>query len=371
VNIVLCTNHFPPFIGGCETVTSKLVNYLAERGHNVYVATRRSRSRNPRNFPSIHFIEYLVGRYQEFETSLNKVKPDLIFIYSDVFDFTRQVFRYKNLKRLILAPCGANWFYANKNYVNNVLYRHSNKLDRIICHSKHNPDYKLCSVDRLKNKTVVIPNGVDLDEFKNNTLSRNDLLPNMADKPWLLNVSNFFPGKGQHHLVDILNMLPQKKEFVYIQVFSDIEFPIGAQIEGKWEKLCKMNLNKNIHFVKIKNASREKVVGYFNNSNMFVFPTEKEVAPIVLLEAMAAGIPWVAADVGNTQDLKGGRAISAIRDSRYHSVIDKRVKTLFAKSIKEMYNKPSLGEQGRQQIIDELNWEKILPQYASIIEKNA
>lgn len=368
MKILICSNHFAPEIGGCEAVTGKIAEYLAQRGHEVFVGTRRVRGRDSRDYPNFRIIEYIANRYREFEVALGEIKPDVIFIYSDVFDFTRQILNY-DTKRIIIALCGANWLYANRNYVNFLLYRCPKKLDRLICHSKHDRDYKLCSVTKLKNKTVIIPNGVDLDEFQNNTLSRHDLLPNLSDKPWLLNVSNFFPGKGQHHLVDILNLLPKKKEFVYIQVAADINFAVGAKLEAEWKKHCKLKLHPNISVILKKNISRSDVVGFFNNSNVFVFPSEKEVAPIVLLEAMAAGLPWVSADVGNSKDLAGGHFIPAVRNTNYYSVIDDRVKKLFSAAIHRLHNNPTVGEQGRQQIINQLSWEKILPQYASVIER--
>jgi glycosyltransferase involved in cell wall biosynthesis len=373
VKILLCSNHFSPLVGGCEAVTGKIADYLAQCGHEVFVATRRLRDRNPRNYPNLKFLEYIPGRFREFEISMIQIDPDVCFIYSDVFDFTRQLIFHDKIKRIVLALCGANWLHANKNYVN-YFYRHSHKIDALICHSKCDRDYKLCTVSKLHNKIVVIPNGVDLEEFQSNKLTRNDLLPKfdkLHDKPWILNVSNFFPGKGQHHLVNILNRLPKKQSFVYVQVSADIDFAVGKRLEEEWKKLCSLDLNPNIDLVFRKNIPRKEVVGFFNNSNVFVFPSEKEVAPIVLLEAMAAGLPWISADIGNARDLKGGHFIPTARTTNYYSVIDERVKKLFANAIQDLYQKPAVGEEGRQHIISELNWDKILPQYASVIERNA
>ncbi len=351
-------------------MTGKIADCLAERGHTVYIGTRRVRGRNLADYPHLKFIEYIPGRYHEFELALNEAKPDLIFVYSDDFDFMRQIVFYERCKRFIVALCGANWLYSNRNYVKLLLYRCAKRLEHIICHSEYDRDYKLCSVSRLIDKTVIIPNGVDMDEFDKNTLTRQNLMPEHADKPWLLSVSNFFPGKGQHHLVDIFNQLPPKEKFVYIQVASDIDFPVGERLEKEWLKHCKLKLNKNIEMVFKKNISREEVIGFFSNSNVFVFPSEKEVAPIVLLEAMAASLPWVAADVGNTRALAGGRFISAIRDGRYHSVFDGRVKSLMAKAVTKLYKRPTVGEEGRKKIADDMNWDKILPQYLSLIERH-
>jgi glycosyltransferase involved in cell wall biosynthesis len=220
----------------------------------------------------------------------------------------------------------------------------------------------------MRAKTTVIPNGIDLEEFDNNHLTRQQLLPEYVQHKWILNVSNFFPGKGQQYIPDILRRLPDKWNYIYLQISSDIEFDIGSQLENKWNKQCRLQLkdNKNISVHLLKNLPRDQVIGFFKNSNVFMFPTEKEVAPIVLLEAMAAELPWVAADVGNTPGLKGGRVISAIKDSRYHSVFDERVIRLFAQAAKNLLIQPSM--EGREQV-ESMTWKEILPRYLSIIEK--
>lgn len=367
MKILVCTNHFAPLVGGCELVTGKIADAFVGRGHTVYVATRRVRGRNASRYKRYKFVEYTPGDWRRFRLALNDIDPDVIFIYSDVFDFTRHLLA-EHQGRIVLALCGANWLYDNKNYVR-MVYRHP-RLTDIICHSEHDRDYKLCSNSNMGKKTVVIPNGIDLEEFDSNHLGRQELLPEFMQHKWILNVSNFFPGKGQQHIPDILSRLPDKKQYLYLQISSDIDFAIGARLESVWQKECalRLKLNKNVTVKLLKNIPREQVIGYFKSSNAFLFSTEKEVAPIVLLEAMAAELPWVAADVGNARGLQGGKVITAMKDSRYHSVFDDRVKTLFAKSIEDVLAKPFLGEQGRKQI-ETMTWDKILPRYVSLIEK--
>ena len=274
----------------------------------------------------------------------------------------------KNKFRLIVALCGANWIHSNRSFAN-IFYRNSANVEKIICHSKYERDYKLCTVDRLKDKMTIIPNGVDLEDFDDNNMTRNDLASDISSKRWILNVSNFFPGKGQNHLIDILRLLPDPDEFVYIQVSHDIDFAVGQQNELEWKKHATVKLgDRGISFRLMKNISREHVIGFFKHSNVFAFVSEKEVAPIVLLESMASGLPWVATNIGNAAGLEGGKCIGAVKDSRYHSYFDDRVKRLFAESIMEMLNTPVIGESGRRHIERELTWKRILPKYSEVIE---
>jgi glycosyltransferase involved in cell wall biosynthesis len=366
MKIVVAVNHYHPSVGGAELVAKTITEHLAKE-HEVFVITRRlAQKRDPRDY-DYPVLEYRAPDIVGFEAQLKKINPDIVLIYSDVFDFFRQVTCRRQPYKLVLALCGANWLYSHRNHVN-LLYRQANNIQALICHSKRERDYRLCNCDRLIEKTVIIPNGVWREEFDQNHLTRQDLAPDIVQKRWILNVSNFFPGKGQQHLVKVMESLPEPDQLAYIQVSSDIDFAIGKQLEGVWRSSIPKIKEKGIAVKLMKNIDREQVIGFFKQSNVFAFTSEKEVAPVVLLESMAASLPWIASNVGNAEDLQGGICFSSMKDSRYHSVFDRRAHHQLVQGIQELWNSPSYGEQGRKQIDDELCWEKILPQYSAVIE---
>ena len=367
IKLAVCVNHFYPSVGGAEIVSKTIADYVAEY-HEVSVFTRKliGKRRDSRDF-SYPVYEYRTGDLVGFEKKIRDVNPDVVLVYSDVFDFFRTIAIKRQPYQVILALCGANCLHLHRNYIN-LLYRNMRHIKAIVCHSKRERDYKICSSEMIKEKTVIIPNGIWLDEFDKNNKTRQDLAPDIADKRWLVNVSNFFPGKGQEHLIDIFSQLPEMEQTVYIQISSDIDFNIGKMLEGRWQFAIRKLKNKGMKTKLMKNLSREDVIGFLKQSNVFTFPSEKEIAPLVLLESMAASLPWIATNVGNTEDLSGGLCIRSIKDSRYHSVFDKRVELQFREAVLKTWNTPTIGVEGRQQIEKELTWDKILPQYLSLIE---
>ncbi|KKL58883.1 hypothetical protein LCGC14_2220910, partial [marine sediment metagenome] len=234
LKVVVCVNHFHPSIGGAEIVAKTIADYLAKY-HEVSVFTRKliDKERDSRDF-SYPVYGYRTGDIVGFEAKIRDIKPDVVFVYSDVFDFFRTLSTKRQPYQIILALCGANWLYSHRNYLN-MLYRNMKNIKAVVCHSKRERDYKICSTEFIKDKTVIIPNGIYLDEFDKNTKTRQELAPEIADKRWLVNVSNFFPGKGQEHLVDIFSQLPEIEQTVYIQISSDIDFDIGQMLEGRWK----------------------------------------------------------------------------------------------------------------------------------------
>jgi len=359
-------NHYAPSIGGAEIVAKTIVEYLAQY-HDVFVITRRlSESRDSRNF-EYPVLEYRPGDIITFDKQLKRLAPDALLIYSDMFDFFRQLVVKTYPFKLILALCGADWLHTHRNYMK-ILYRNSNNIHAIILHSKHERDYKICSSDRLLDKTMIIPNGVDTAEFDNNTLTRQELNEDIKDRQWILNVSNFFPGKGQEHLVHILDQIPNPEQLAYIQICSDTDFPIGKKLEMMWRSKLPALKKKGIAVKLVKNTDRERVVGFFKQSNVFAFTSEKEVAPIVLLESMAASLPWISSNIGNVQDLQGGICVASMKDSHFYSVFNKQTYQKFSTGIQEIMNNSSLGGEGRKQINNTLNWDAILPQYRQVLE---
>ncbi len=369
LRIAICVNHFHPSVGGAETVAKTIADYIFKH-HELSVLTRKliGKKRDPRDFP-YRVYEYQTGDLVGFEKRIHAIKPDVVLVYSDVFDFFRTLATKRQSYQIVLALCGANWLYSHRNYVN-LLYRNIKNIKAVICHSARERDYKLCSVSSIKDKTLIIPNGVWLDEFDQNAKTRQDLAPDIADRRWLVNVSNFFPGKGQEHLIDIFSQMPEMDQIAYVQISSDIDFEIGKMLEERWRLATRKLKSKGMKVRLMKNIPREDVIGFLKQSNVFTFPSEKEVAPLVLLESMAAALPWVATNVGNAEDLKGGSCIRSVKDSRYHSIFNKRVELQFREAVLNMWNTPTIGTEGRQQIEKELTWNKILPQYLSSIEKD-
>ncbi len=370
MRVGICVNHFHPYVGGSEIVAKNIADYISKY-HKVFVFTRRvtikNKCRNYKKYP-YKIIEYSTTNFDAFNTELTKLNLDVLIVYSDMFDFFRYILTTKHAFKLIPALCGANWLCENRNFTN-FLYRNKAYIDTVIVHSKHERDYTMCQSDKFQSKLVIIPNGIWLDEFDNNTLTRHNLARKIKHRQWVLNVSNFFPGKGQIHMLDILSGMPDPKKIAYIQICNDIEFPIGLQLEAIWKERVRDPLRKMgvaVHLV--KNASRKTVVGFFKQSNVFAFVSEKEVAPLVLLESMAASLPWVATNVGNSKELKGGICIDTLKTGRFSSVFDRRIKGRFTENIQNACSSPELGEEGREQIINELTWGKILPRYLDVIE---
>lgn len=366
MKIVICTNYFYPHIGGSEVVCLALAKHLAKQ-HQVYVLTRKIAQRKSTDVDGIKILEYATTDASILVSTLKKIQPDAMFIYSDLFDYFRHFLSNPVNTKIIIGMCGANWVHKNPGYAN-LFVKNLRNIHKLVCHSTLDRDYTFCQ-SVSPDKTTVIPNGVDLDEFDTNKLSRADLAPEIADRVWILNVSNFFPGKGQELIPHILPLVNSSSPLAYLQIYHDLDFPLGKELENKWMIQTQSLRNSNIIVKPLKNISRDRVIGFFKQSNAFAFTTKKEVAPLVLLEAMASELPWVSTDVGNAKELHGGRVIHARKDSNQYSVFDNRVYSEFAGAIKDVVTNPNIAALGRKQIEHNFNWSIILPEYSYLLEE--
>jgi glycosyltransferase involved in cell wall biosynthesis len=365
MKIAICTNHYAPSVGGSEYVTGEIANYLAA-SHEVFVFTEYMQGRDKTKLLPVRVVDFLPRQGFDFMKKLQLVNPDVILIYSDKFNFFKElaVQPVKLKSRIIVALCGANYLYANAS-VAVAFIRNSSRISAIVCHSELTRDFGLCSDPGLVGKTHIIPNGVHLSEFENlrpkaALASEYNLDPS---KKWIINVSNFFPGKGQHHIFSVRKQM--KQHACYIQVANDIPFSIGEMLESDWKKLAKGQ--SDVHL--LKNLSRKTILSLLRASNLFLFTSEKEEAPIVMLESMASELPWVAGNVGNVESLRGGICIRLPKTFDYYSVYEKTGLQSFADAADTVLDKPTLGREGRTQVEERFNWSRILPQYQSLVEQ--
>lgn len=131
----------------------------------------------------------------------------------------------------------------------------------------------------------VIPNGVSSEFF----------IPkrrNMHKKPRLLFVGRLSYQKNLKQLLDALNGVSE--QFI-TTIVGDGELKQELKAYAKELKL------KNITFAGF--ASGETLRNYYDQADVFVLPSEREGMPLVLLEAMAAGLPIVATRVTGNKDV--------------------------------------------------------------------
>lgn len=147
-------------------------------------------------------------------------------------------------------------------------------------------------------KIIVIPNWIDSQEIeeKLHTIDRDEVrrqldIPNGA--PVLLFVHRLSKRKGAHLLPGILAGASKKAILV---VAGD--GPEEATLKQKFEQL---GLTERVRMLGA--IPQQRVINYFSITDVFLLPSEEEGCPHVLLEALAAGVPYAAMAVGGVREI--------------------------------------------------------------------
>ena len=107
-----------------------------------------------------------------------------------------------------------------------------------------------------------------------------------------------------------------------------------------------------------KNRPRTEVVSAIKEADLMVSTSGKEANSIVLLESMAAGVPWVSFDVGSARINAGGVVVRDMDE----------MKDVVAELSRNAELRRKLGNRGSAQISEKHNWDTIVDQYEQLYE---
>ncbi|MEQ8189709.1 MAG: glycosyltransferase [Candidatus Eremiobacterota bacterium] len=362
LSILHTAEFYYPHIGGAETVVQQVSERLVKRGHKVTVATTRLRDRNFTELNGVRIKEFSVegsmgtgfkgediDNYQNF---LLDYPCDVMMNYAAQQWATDLAFnvieKIKGVK--IIAPCGYSALLDSHtirwpqftDYFTNVIPKILPLYDGAIYHSAVYKDYEYAKNYGFKNG-VIIPNGIDEDEFTVKPSVDFREKYNIKTKYLGLCVANFYEGKGQDRVIECVKKMKRKD---FTMVF------IGK--EGDLLDKLKV-LTSGLKVLFLVNIPREDTVAAYHSADIFIFGSHIEASPLVIIEAKASKTPFVSTDCGNVREWKGGIVCNA--DDMAANVN----KILNDKSLRKR-----LAEEGYKEWKEYLTWDIVVDKYEEL-----
>ncbi len=203
----------------------------------------------------------------------------------------------------------------------------------------------------LKNTAVVIPNGIDLCEFKD--LPSKEKLrqryPTLKDKKVILFLGRINWKKGLDILIEAYSVLTKKRNDVHLLITGNDEAGYIRKVK-KWVR--GYGIKQQVTFTGML-TGKEKLEAYAG-SDIFVLPSYSENFAIATVEAMACGLPVIISNqVGIYKEVSGAEAGIVIETDAQQ----------LAGAIENLLDNPGLckkmGENGRCLVNEKFRLDKV------------
>ena len=199
----------------------------------------------------------------------------------------------------------------------------------------------------------VIPNSVEENKYTDTACDFRTKY-NIGDRLMVLCVANYSDGKNQKLAV---------RAFRKSNILGSTLVFIGSEFNKYSEKVMKLDKSlgrKSLcRTIFLEGISREETQAAFACCDLFLLTSKRESQPIVLIESMAAGKPWIATVRGCISTMEGGIPVNSMgeivtalqylmTDSAAAAILGKKGKTAY-----ESRYSPSVVKQLWKQLIEE------------------
>jgi glycosyltransferase involved in cell wall biosynthesis len=316
MRILVINYEFPPLGGGAGNVSAYIARHAAREGHQIAVLTSHFKGL-PRQEQvdgyTVHRVP--VSRKHVYKCSIGemfsfvansivpsfqlaqKFRPDLVHIHSG--------FPTGPLGLWLKLTCGIPYIMTlHGGEVPGFLPEEIGLLQRILEPATHLVWSTAAAVvavsDGLRDLSLqavpsvdiqVIPNGVDCEYFSP-AIHRSQ-----AGPVRLLFVGRTVPQKGLSYMLQALGLVKEQgmRDWVW-RVIGD--GPMRPRLESQAREL---GIADQVEFTGW--LPFEQIPGEMQSADVFVLPSNVEGMPLVLLQAMAAGLPVIATQVPGSVDL--------------------------------------------------------------------
>ena len=211
-----------------------------------------------------------------------------------------------------------------------------------------------------KNKTLVIPNGINLEEFETSYTKKEcrEKLRLPLSSNLILFIGAFSPTKGPDVLVKAMPHVLKEIPDTRLILIGE-----GLMKKELHELAKKLGIEEKVEFTGQVNDADKKVM-YYKAADVFVLPSLSEVFPLVLLEASASSLPII---VSNLLTFK-----SIIEDGYNGVMVKKGDEIQLAKAIITLLKDENLRRKlalNAASKVKDFSWEKIAQRVEKLYEE--
>lgn len=320
LRVAMFTNNYLPFIGGVPISIARLRRGLEHLGDKLLVIAPRYKDQpevedRVLRVPSL----FTMGAKREFRLAnifLGRIRkrvrafhPDVIHLHHPFWLGSLGLFMARRLKVPAIYTYHTRLeHYAHfvplpglifRNLISHALIkRFANKCDGVIVPTYSTEEY--LRMIGVKTPTFVQPTGIEYTRFQEVTRDKVDELRqslNLADSTVFISVSRLSNEKNIDFMIEAMARLRQQsnKPFHFLMIGE------GHQRDRLQGKIRTLGLEQHITLVGA--VPPEDMAIWYRLGDVFVFASKSETQGMVILEAMAAGLPVVAVRSSGIDDV--------------------------------------------------------------------
>lgn len=247
------------------------------------------------------FLHHSTSDLNDFKKYLDQFKPTVIhahltesFYYLSFLKINWDVKLYFHahdnlslLKKIELRKTELKQIIIRQTQKMRVLNFMQQRKASFICISPENHEFIQHHIKNKKINVIYLPNAIDLNEFER-------LKPTATDKITLISVGNLFEKKQQHLQIKLAKDL--KKSGVDFQLLIVGEGPDRKKLE---QLITEFELTDCVHLMGKSYCTNELLM----KAQIFIHTAKEEAFGLVIVEAMAAGLPIVCFNGGGNKHL--------------------------------------------------------------------
>lgn len=333
-------------VGGIFRHIMDLANGQADRGHHVGIIAdsltggERAEAALKEIAPRLKLgVHRLAIRREPFPTDvlvwahfmrlIKRLKPDVLHGHGAKAGAFIRLKPRSNETIRVYTPHGGSLHYP-LNTLKGAIY---SRLERALMNSTDLFLFESAFARDTYQRTIGIPSGLVRCVFNGVTADEFDPIVTAADATDVVYVGEFRHIKGADILIDAVARLRADGKPVTLTLAGD-----GEEVENLKAQIQKLDLADAVRFI-----GHVKARYGFSKGKLLVVPSRGDSMPYVVIEAAAAGIPMVAANVGgipeifaeHTDALFAPNIVGAMADAIETALEDPEAALARAKSLRE------------------------------------
>ncbi len=227
----------------------------------------------------------------------------------------------------------------------------------ITANSSHTHRLFMEVISSTQTKTAIIPMGIHPEQFSGQSYVKK------KKRITILFVGRLIQWKGVTYLIHAIKLVISRGWDVHLNIIGN-----GPEKEELQQFTHTLGIPSNVHF--LGNMERKQLLSQYKNADLFVLPSivyknQTEGLGVVLLEAMASGVPVIGSNIGGIPDI--------IKDDVNGLLVPPGDPQALADAIIRILKNPDLAERfrkaGQETVRDRFSWDVITDQFVEVYQE--